>query len=307
MSELLDRFRARRAGRTKRVRFATPPSAGFVALYVILVAVTVGAVALYLAFPESGFINDFAPELSTSTLAILITLVFVQRLLERQEWRRRLRGSIGGLRSGARVLARLQAAWATVLKGCLPAAPVERRESTAGLFIDVRTEELMYLDPGAPLLPVGQPALAWLTAEIEAACDSVRTLARQYAGGFDVEYLEALEELIDDPFIEIVTGFAGAPVSAREWRVRINSARGARARHFDQLLRVIDLHNEIAAEAARIRSSLPRTRELGIDLAPDHDLRVDTTLTDAWWRSTPRPGSLRELRRPDRATVDPVS
>jgi hypothetical protein len=275
-----------------------PPFSGFVLLYVVLVVVTVGTLALYIAYPDHPLVNDFGPELATNALAILVTLTFVQRLLEQQERRRRLRGSIGGLRHGARALSRLQAAWATLLKGCLPAVPVERRDATTGLFLDARTEELMYLDPQAPLPPVDGPALAWLAAEIQALREALRAVARQHAGGFDVEYLEALDELVDDPFVEMVIELGSQRTGAHEWRVRINTARGARARHFAQLLRVLELHNGLAREAARVRGVRPRTHELGIALAADHDLRVDAALTPQWWGRVPLPGSLREVRRP---------
>jgi hypothetical protein len=289
----------------RRQRFAQPPSAGFVVLYVVLGAVTVGTLALYAMLPEHPVVNDFGPELATNALAILVTLVFVQRLMDRQEWRRRLRGSIGGLRQGARALSRLQNAWATVLKGCLPAIPVERRDTTDGLFLDTRSEELMCLDPRAQLHPARGAALAWLAAEVGKARDELRSVARQYAGGFDVEYLEALEELVDDSFLEMVVELGRQETSARDWRLRINSARGARARHFSQLRIVLELHNEIAAEAARVRSSRPQTRELGIAHAADHDLRIETALPAKWWSEAPAAGSLREVRQPPAPSPKP--
>jgi hypothetical protein len=272
------------------------PSAGFLVLYALLAAVTVVMFTLYLLYPEQPFISDFAPEVSTNALAILVTLTFVQRLLNQQERRRRLRASIGGLRRGASALSRLQEAWATVLKGCFRSVPIERRDVTTDLVLDVRTEELMYLDPNATIPPGDTRALDWLVAELEPARESLRAVARQYAGGFDAEYLEALEELIDEPFLDILAELAERKVGAREWRVRINTARGARARYFSQLVRVLELHNEIAREAARLRGARPRTRELGIVLAADYDLRVSTEIPPGWWSSPPTPGSLREPR-----------
>ncbi len=287
-----------RAARSRWLKRPRLPPAEFLLLYGTLAAVTLVTLVLYLLYPEHPIISDFGPDVVANTLAILVTIVFVQRLLERQEWRRRLRGSIGGLRHGARALSRLEEAWAVILKGCFPSVPVERHDSTTDLFLDVRTEELMYLDPQASLPSEEVRALTWLVAELQAAQETLRSVARQYAGGFDVEYLEALEELIDDPFVDLVAELGKQELTAREWRVRINSARGARARHFSQLLRVLELHNEIAKQAARLRGARPRTLELGIALAADHDLRVDTALPAGWWDHPPRPGSLREPRRP---------
>lgn len=283
-----------RAARPKWLQRPQLPSAGFLLLYGTLAAVTIVTVTLYVLYPEHPLINDFGPEVATNALAILVTLAFVQRLLDAQERRRRLRGSIGGLRRGARALCRLQEAWASTLKGTFVNVPVERRDSALDLFLDGRVEELMYLDPNALRAPDGVPALAWLLAEAGPARETLRSVARQYAGGFDVEYLEALEELIDDPFLDLLAELAKREVTVREWRVRINSARGARARYFSQLLRVLELHNEIAREAACLRGARPRTHELGIVLAADHDLRVSTELPAAWWAASPQPGSLRQ-------------
>jgi hypothetical protein len=276
---------------TQRVQL---PSPGFLLLYGTLASVTLVTVALYVLYPEHTLINDFGPEVATNALAILVTLAFVQRLLDAQERRRRLRGSIGGLRRGARALCQLQEAWASTLKGCFLSPPVERRDSTTDLFLDGRVEELMYLDPGALRRPDGEPALAWLIAEVQPARETLRAVARQYAGGFDVEYLEALEELVDDPFPDLLAELAQREVTTREWRVRINSARGARAGYFSQLLRVVELHNEIAREAGLLRGARPRTHELGIVLAADHDLRVTTEIPASWWTSSPQPGTLRQ-------------
>ena len=63
----------------------------------------------------------------------------------------------------------------------------------------------------------------------------------------------------------------------------------------DRLLTTVTLHNRIASEVGRVRggSATPRTSALGVELPPDYDLRVDYQLSDGWWRSQPRIGSLR--------------
>jgi hypothetical protein len=274
------------------------PSAELLLLHGSLLTIAVVTTALTLLYPENAVLADFGPEIATNALAILVIVAIVQRLLERQERRRRLRGSVAGLRRGARSLSRLQEAWAEIVKGCLPNTPVGGCDSTTELFVGVRTEELMYLDPEAVHPTEGMPALAWLVAEIEAAREGLRAVARQYGDGFDVEYLEALEELVDDGLPDLVMELAQRGVTAREWRVRINSGRGARIRHFSQLLQVLELHDRIATEAACLRGarSRPRTAELGIPLANDHDLRVTTQLPPGWWNVSPLPGSFRQPR-----------
>jgi hypothetical protein len=279
------------AGWLQRVQL---PPVGLLLLYGGLAAAAAVMGALYLLLPGQPLVQDFGPEITINALGILVTLTFVQRLMNTQERRRRLRGSVGGLRRGARALTRLQDAWATTLKGCYVGVPAERSDATADLFLDGCVEKLMNLDPAAPRSADGTRALAWLTGEVEAARETLRAVTRQYAGGFDVEYLEALDELIDDPFLDLVAELDGRGVAAQEWRLRINSARGARARHFSQLRRVLDLHNEIAGEAARVRGATLRTHELGIVVAGDVDLRVPTEVPDGWWSATPQAGTLRQ-------------
>jgi hypothetical protein len=288
--------------RAMRARWAErrqTPSFELLLLHGTLVVVAVVTTALTLLYPEHPLLSDFGPEIATNAVAILVTVAFVQRLLERQERRRRLRGSVAGLRRAARALTRLQDAWVLMLKGCLPNLPAGGCGSTRELFVGVRTEELMYLDPGSVHPTEGVPSVRWLVAEIEAAREALRTVARQYGDGFDVEYLEALEELCDDAFLDLVTELGQREVTPREWRVRINGGRGARIQYFAQLLQVLELHDRIATEAAALRGARtrPRTAELGIPLANDHDLRVATTLAAAWWNEAPRSGSFRQPRQ----------
>jgi hypothetical protein len=289
-------WREMRTRWSERRRF---PSFELLLLHGTLAVIAVVTTALTLRYPDHPVLGDFGPEIATNALAILVTVAIVQRLLERQERRRRLRGSVAGLRRGARALARLQDAWAVLLKGCLPNTPTGGCGSTAELFVGVRTEELMYLDPAAAHPTAGVPAVRWLVAEIEAAREGLRVVARQYGDGFDVEYLEALEELCDDAFLDLVTELGQRPVTPREWRVRVNGGRGARIQHFAQLLQVLELHERLATEAAALRGARtrPRTAELGIPLANDHDLRVRTALPPAWWDASPRPGSFRQPRQ----------
>jgi hypothetical protein len=100
---------------------------------------------------------------------------------------------------------------------------------------------------------------------------------------------------VDDPFPRVLGEIAAEPqLDARRWRVRLNATRALRELHFARLARAIELHNEIAREAAsvRSRSSGPRTGALGVELPLDWDLRVRFVLDEGWWRSEPRAGTL---------------
>ncbi|HEX6694182.1 MAG TPA: hypothetical protein VF035_05785, partial [Longimicrobiales bacterium] len=54
-------------------------------------------------------------------------------------------------------------------------------------------------------------------------------------------------------------------------------------------------HNSLAHEAGRVRtrSAGPRTGGLGVELAPDHDLRAPWRIERDYWRQLPPARSLR--------------
>ncbi|HUH11578.1 MAG TPA: hypothetical protein VMK65_00655, partial [Longimicrobiales bacterium] len=101
--------------------------------------------------------------------------------------------------------------------------------------------------------------------------------------------------LVDDPFLPLLEELAADPSAGpRVWRTRMNMARGLRAAHFERLLAAVQLHNELAAEAARVRSrrTAPVTGSIGVELSLDVDLRARERFDLSWWRDAPQPGSL---------------
>lgn len=283
-----------------RIRVGPDPGTGFRWLYVALAAVAVAATVITIQFQDNELVERFGPNAATETLAILVTVVFVHRLLQRQERARRLRGSIGALRRGSRALSRMTAVWAALIKGALTAPPVPQPGTLGQLLTSDRTEDLMFCDPGA--LRSGQAGedtwLRWAGMELAAAQQALREIIATYAGALDAEYVEALDDLIDDEFLQLVLGLASQDADPRVWRVRLNAARGARETHFLRLLDAVDLQNLLASDAARFRNrrTAPRTEALGIELARDHDLKVPVAIPPSWWDASPRPGSLRVRR-----------
>jgi hypothetical protein len=73
-------------------------------LYVILGTLVVVAAAISQLAPDQEVVQRFGPNIATETLGILLTLMFVQRFLERQDRVRRLRSSLGALRRGSRTI-----------------------------------------------------------------------------------------------------------------------------------------------------------------------------------------------------------
>jgi hypothetical protein len=244
-----------------------------------------------------NFIDRFGPNLASESVGILLTVVFVRKFLELHERSRRLRASVGALRKARRSLQDLLDTWAATMKGCM-----QQRER--GQYLRVQeilspdsSELLLWCDPNARR-PGGEHErwVAWAGQHVRAAQNSLDQIVGTYGGTLDPEYVEALDTLIADPFLK---GFADLTadehMEAPRWRVALNTVRALRMAHFERLLSTIKLHNQLAAETATVRGRVaaPRTSMLGVELAADHDLRVDTTLDEGWWRSAPNVGSLR--------------
>ena len=267
-------------------------------LYVALAAVVVLASSATILFPNSYIADRFGPNLATESGAILLTLVFVQRFLEQQERARRLRGSIGGLRKGRRALFNMVEAWGVLLKGCMRRPPPQPPESFTELFAPYVTENLSHFDPDTER-PSGDGATdTWLrlaAQRLRAGQDALNHIIVVYGASLDSGYVEIIDELADDPFLSLIEQMAMQNAGPEQWRVRLNALRAQREAHFRRLLRVVELHNALSSEAGQVRSpgEVPRTGALGVELPPDHDLRIDLTIPAEWWRGAPAPGALR--------------
>jgi hypothetical protein len=122
----------------------------------------------------------------------------------------------------------------------------------------------------------------------------VNRIILAYGGVLDPAYTEAVDEIIDHPFINLVGELANNGEDGKAWRLRVRSQRGHVEDFFRHLLVTVALHNHLAAEAASVRSRgrSPRSGTLGMELERDHDLRIDTDLKAAWRNAEPTPGSL---------------
>ena len=261
-----------------------------VGIYVVLGAVFVAAVVITALYGDHPTVERFGPNLATEVLGIIITLAFVQRLLERQERARKLRAAVGALRKARGALTGLLVAWAELVKASLDARRTEFPRTVHQLFAPYYTEEIARLDPTRG---------AWLdeaARRVEAARRTLQQVIDTYGATLDADYLEALAEVVDDPFIDLVLSLADRPgLGAEEWRLRVNRSRGHLAAHFVRLTYATRLHNQLAREAARFRSRhlAPTAQLLSLQLESDRDLTLDTDLPAGWWSEPPAMGSLR--------------
>jgi hypothetical protein len=266
-------------------------------IYVMLGGTLLVAVAAVFAFPDHPTVDRFGANVATEAAAILVTLVFVHRFLQQQDRARRLRASIGALRRASRGLDRLTHAWTVLLRGTLPRPDADRPRSLSALFRPEITEGLAHADPARPYQEPGAvPAtwLRWAASEFEAALAMLHEIVVAYGPSLDPSYVEAVDDLIDDPFLRTFAELAEAQPDTRAWRARMNAARAQREVHFARLVRLLDLHNDLARQAGRVRasSSAPRSGVLGLNLEPDADLRIVTRISQEAWDAGPRSGSL---------------
>lgn len=275
-------------------------------LYIILGGLVIAAAAVSQLAPDNEVIQRFGPNFATETFAILLTLVFVQRFIERQDRVRRLRSSLGAFRRGSRALTRLLEIWAVMVKGGLRNPPRYPPETYLDLLEAHHTQALAEIDPSASSVEDSSAGWGeWAARELRSTREALREVIRVYGTSLDAEYVEALDALIDDEFFDIFTDLADtAGRRPSEWHVKIRQVPGARDGHFRRLRAVVELHNELAHEAAAIRDRkrLPQTQGVGVDLPADWDLRVHQTVSAAWWKDAPEPGALR-LRAVSRSPV----
>jgi hypothetical protein len=268
-------------------------------VYILLIVIIIVAVVVSLVWRNVDVVDRFGANLASETLGILLTVLFVRRFLEQHERSRRLRASIGALRKARRALAELTDTWATLIKGALPQRPAEGSVDLRALCTPDQSDALLWLDTSART--PGEPSELWLTwaaRRLRAAQSGLDAIIGTYGGTLDPEYVEALDAMVDDPFARLVEELADAAVDPQKWRVTLNTARSVRSTHFDRLLQILKLHNQLSSEAAAVRAKGigPRSETLGVELSPDHDLRLETRLEEAWWKRRPTPGSLRAAR-----------
>ena len=256
-------------------------------VYAVLLVLLAGSVWAALQEGESRVVDLFASNLATEVLGLIVTLVIVQRFLERQERALRLRGSLGALRKSGRALSAMATAWSELVKGAVERSPDPRPTSLYEVLAPDLTASLSLALPSHPTVVAASRRLA-------EARDALRAVVSTYGANLDPIYLGAIDDLADDAFLALVTDEDG--MRAPAWAH--GGIRSARANHFERLLLAIDCHNQLARDAARLRDrrTAPRGDGYGPSLPLDADLRVGVTVAAEWWSVEPRPGALRSVR-----------
>lgn len=279
-------------------------------MYAVLFALLAVMIFASFAFEDHPLVERFGNDLATEVVSVIVTLAFVQRLLEREERARRLRAAVGALRKSRVALADMVEVWAELVKAALDPQGTEYPRTVEQLFAPHYTEHLASLQPPAGPDGGGKGGEEWpetAARRLVRAQERFREVIRTYAATLDPDYVEALDEIVDDPFVELFADLARRRAPAEEWRKRINQSRGHLQAHFVRLLCALELHNRIGREAARFRNRqfVPTARGLSVQLGADADLAIHTELERGWWAVPPAIGALRAPRVRTRASLPP--
>ena len=222
---------------------------------------TLGSIVAFLAFAhllwgdQPGLVRDFAPELATEVLGILITLVFVQRIIERRAQEDRTRASRGGVRRSEDPLRDLSDLWSEIVRGCLEGLPARPPRTYLELFGPEWSSGIDDCD--LTRVRYGWSEETWAESAarvISRARDQISGILDVYGVHLNTHFIEVLDEIRDDPFLAHVETLGEQLRIARELfpdeiqpeDYAINRTSAVRADFLGTLCQAIELYNETA-------------------------------------------------------------
>ena len=227
--------------------------------------VAILALAYLLWGGEAGLVHDFAPELATEILGILITLVFVQRIIDRRAQEDRARASRGGVRRSEDPLRDLADLWTEIIRGCLEHAPARPPRT----YLELLGPEWSAAIDDCDLTRVryGWSDETWAESAarvISRARDQISGILDVYGVHLNAHFIEVLDEIRDDPFLAHVETLGEQLRIARELfpdevepeDYAINRTSDVRKDFIGILSKTICLYNETAQEYVPV-SELP--------------------------------------------------
>ena len=171
--------------------------------YTILAAiVAILSLAHLLWGGQPGLVRDFAPELATEVLGILITLVFVQRIIDRRAQDERARASRGGVRRSEDPLRDLSDLWTEIVRGCLERPPARPPRT----YLELLGSEWSAVIDECDLTRIryGWSDETWAESAarvISRARDQISGILDLYGVHLNAHFIEVLDEIRDDPFL----------------------------------------------------------------------------------------------------------
>jgi len=176
------------------------------AIYITLATIAaLLALAHVLWGQEAGFIRDFAPGLASEVLGILLTLVFVHRILDRRAKDERARASRGGIRRAEDPLRDLADLWTEIVRGCLERLPTHPPRTYEELFSSEWSTAIDHCDVTHVRYAWSDETWAESAARVIArARDQISGILDLYGVHLNAHFIEVLDEIRDDPFLSHV-------------------------------------------------------------------------------------------------------
>ena len=222
---------------------------------------TLGSIVAFLAIThllwgdQPGLVRDFAPELATEVLGILITLVFVQRIIDRRAQEDRARASRGGVRRSEDPLRDLSDLWTEIVRGCLERLPATPPRTYLELFGPEWSAVIDDCDLTRVRFAWSEETWAESAARvISRARDQISGILDLYGVHLNAHFIEVLDEIRDDPFLAHVETLGEQLRIARELfpdeiepeDYAINRTSAVRSDFIGTLSQTIRLYNETA-------------------------------------------------------------
>lgn len=219
-------------------------------------------VAAYALWGEDvAFVSDFGPGIASEVLGIIITLIFVQRILERRQQEERARASRGGVRRAEDPLRDLATLWAEIVKGCLEHLPARPPPTYQDLFASEWSAAVDYCDLTRVRYSWSDETWAESAARIiSRARDQISAILDLYGVHLNAHLIEVLDEVRDDPFLahvetlgeQIRVGRELYPEEIESADFVLSRTAAVRGKFLRTLVRAIDMYNEAGAGDAPI-------------------------------------------------------
>jgi hypothetical protein len=235
----------------------------YLTLAVLILAVTL----IYVLVGDNlQFVRDYAPGLATEVLGILLTLVLVQRILERRQEEDRARASRGGIRRAESPLRDLAELWSEMIKDSLPHAPARPPMTYQDLFSSEWTSAVDDCELSKVRYPWSGETWAESAARtISRARRQFTAILESYGVHLNTHLIEVLDDLRDDQLLTHVESLGEQlrveremhPDDVRMDGYTLEQAARVRPKMFRTLMKAIRLYNEAGVSELPI-SGLPK-------------------------------------------------
>lgn len=200
------------------------------------------------------WVDAYSPNLTTEVLGIIITLILVERVLVAERERDRVRVARVAAALLRTPIFQLANAFSKMLKASFEEMPQPVPHTFKALFRPDFTSELRYFDfarPAPTLYP--NSWFRYAHDEVHGAVTSIESVLNRYAAFLPIAYVEAIEQLVADPLINILKNATTIEPQVKKGNVDSRlfgheTVDPARERFFRRLLQLFAAHDDLAQE-----------------------------------------------------------